>query len=63
MITNLSFSVVKKSSICKICLESEHLRVMIHKKKEIYEFDIQNQLTCIVNKNWNTICSYKSKNL
>ena len=50
MIKNLSFCVVKKSSICKICLESAHARVMIHKKKEIYEFDIQNQLTCIINK-------------
>jgi hypothetical protein len=36
---------------------------MIQKKIEIYEFDIENQLTRIVNKNWNTICTNKSKNL
>ena len=63
LIKNLSFSVVKKSSICKICLASTCTCNDTQKKIEIYEFDIENQLTCIVNKNWNTICSYKSKNL
>ena len=63
LIKNLSFSVVKKSSICKICLTSTCTCNDTHKKIEIYEFDIENQLTCIVNKNWNTICTDKSKNL
>jgi hypothetical protein len=60
LIKNLSFSVVKKSIICKICLESRCDSNDTQKIIEIYEFDIAKQLTCFVNKNWNTICSYKS---
>jgi hypothetical protein len=59
LIKNLSFSVEKKSRICQLCIhETCSCNDINTKKIEIYEFDVAKRITCFVNKNWNTICSY-----
>ena len=59
LIKNLSFTAVKKTRLCKACLQEICSCNNSTKEIEIYEFDVKNQINCIVKKNWNTICSYK----
>ena len=66
LIKNLGFQSVKKTNLCSSCLMDACLcqnnTNLDAKKLEIFEFDIENQISCIVRKNWDIMCNYKSTN-
>ena len=58
LIKNLTLNKFKTSKLCRNCLKENCICENTQKKILVHEFDVENQLRAVLNKNWELMCNY-----